>query len=130
MKKAIEWRKFMPMFALALTCYVMVRAYPYLSRPYFFWDAAIDIVGLLALLVINIYVHKLSQDGNIAFMSRIDIQESDSTSQQVIISCPECQTVQKAAIVFDDRHPWPIYVHDCIGCGYTIMESEWNEVKE
>jgi ribosomal protein S27AE len=44
-----------------------------------------------------------------------------------IIKCPECGAVQMAEVV--ESMPWNIYVHDCIKCGYTIMESDWEEVK-
>lgn len=44
------------------------------------------------------------------------------------IRCPQCEHVQVAQIHFDDRMPFPAYVHDCEACGYTIMESEWERV--
>ncbi len=42
------------------------------------------------------------------------------------IKCPNCEDIQSAEV----RHtePWWLYVHNCNRCGYTIMESEWDEV--
>lgn len=45
-----------------------------------------------------------------------------------IIRCPECEKVQQAVV--EHTEPWYSYVHQCIGCGYTIMESEWNKLPE
>jgi Zn ribbon nucleic-acid-binding protein len=42
------------------------------------------------------------------------------------ISCPACDAVQRAIIVWAEPEPWPRYVHECVRCGYTILESEWN----
>lgn len=44
------------------------------------------------------------------------------------IRCPKCGTVQSAIVA----HTWPhwSYVHTCVGCGYIIMESEWEVVDE
>jgi ribosomal protein S27E len=39
------------------------------------------------------------------------------------IRCPECGLVQFATV--DHTFPWWTYIHDCLGCGYTIMESDW-----
>lgn len=44
------------------------------------------------------------------------------------ISCPNCLRVQDAIVYH--LNPWNAYVHECIGCGYIIMESEWEEVKK
>jgi len=48
------------------------------------------------------------------------------------IKCPDCGSVQQADIksFVDKDGPcgWPMYVHFCL-CGYTIMESEWDEIK-
>jgi len=43
------------------------------------------------------------------------------------IICPSCHKEQVATV----EHTWPFYsyVHFC-ECGYTIMESEWEKVKE
>jgi len=41
------------------------------------------------------------------------------------IKCPECNTVQTARI--EHTIPWYTYIHKCTNCGYTIMESEWDE---
>ena len=40
------------------------------------------------------------------------------------IECPECGKRQQATVLH--TFPWFSYVHDCVGCKYTIMESEWN----
>lgn len=39
------------------------------------------------------------------------------------IRCPECGHEQTATDLFNR-------VHDCEECGYTIMDSEWNTVKD
>lgn len=44
------------------------------------------------------------------------------------IECPECGKVQRAIV--EHSEPWFTYVHTCIGCDYTIMESEWNKLPE
>ena len=49
------------------------------------------------------------------------------TSEE-LIECPECKTVQWASIKENPDFPFASYIHDCQDCGYTIMESEWNEV--
>jgi len=46
------------------------------------------------------------------------------------IRCPECTRVQLALVRFDDSMPAPLYVHTCEVCGYMIMESDWEQVKE
>lgn len=45
----------------------------------------------------------------------------------VMIRCPECATIQAAII--HPGIPFATYIHDCVSCKYTIMESEWDEVK-
>ena len=45
---------------------------------------------------------------------------------QVTIKCSNCDKIQQAMIrrgVLGN-----IYLHDCEDCGYTIMESEWNQI--
>ena len=49
-------------------------------------------------------------------------------NKPVKIVCTECNSIQDAVI--EDAWPFPIYVHTCTSCGYIIMESEWNEVKQ
>lgn len=39
------------------------------------------------------------------------------------IECPECGKRQMANVLH--TLPWWSYVHDCVSCKYTIMESEW-----
>lgn len=43
------------------------------------------------------------------------------------IKCPECNFQQAATVEL--TVPFPTYVHNCINCGYTIMESEWNCIR-
>lgn len=40
------------------------------------------------------------------------------------IECPQCLNIQDAPV----GHTQPVYsyTHDCRYCGYTILESEWN----
>jgi ribosomal protein S27E len=51
----------------------------------------------------------------------------NTKSKKVKIICPECGSIQNAEIKFGI--PWNTYIHDCEKCGFTIMESEWNEIK-
>lgn len=44
-----------------------------------------------------------------------------------VIKCPECQTIQGAVI--EKTIPFGTYIHDCVKCGYKIMESEWDTVE-
>ncbi len=44
----------------------------------------------------------------------------------VTIRCPECGKVQQAVVTHGFQNT---YIHEC-SCGYTIMESEWDEVKQ
>lgn len=44
------------------------------------------------------------------------------------IECPNCGKIQQAIV--EHSEPWFTYVHTCISCGYTIMESEWNKLPE
>lgn len=47
------------------------------------------------------------------------------------IICPKCNTMQTAQVEFHHpRDPWPIYIWNCIDCGYEITESEWNPVPD
>jgi len=39
------------------------------------------------------------------------------------IECPECGKRQIATVLHTE--PWWSYVHHCVSCKYTIMESEW-----
>ena len=45
------------------------------------------------------------------------------------IKCPECGTIQQAKVSFVPLIGWGNYIHDCINCGYTITESEWEQVE-
>jgi ssDNA-binding Zn-finger/Zn-ribbon topoisomerase 1 len=40
------------------------------------------------------------------------------------IECPECGKRQTAEVLH--TLPWWSYVHNCVSCRYTIMESEWS----
>ena len=44
------------------------------------------------------------------------------------IRCPQCGKEQDAVVLHS--WPWSTYIHDCEECGYTIMESEWEEVEK
>lgn len=44
-----------------------------------------------------------------------------------MIKCPACDTVQAAIVEL--VLPFGRYIHDCVACEYTIMESEWDVVK-
>ncbi len=50
------------------------------------------------------------------------------SQHQEAIKCPNCQLKQFATVIFYDNMPFPDYVHNCKGCAYTIMESEWDQV--
>lgn len=57
----------------------------------------------------------------------VAVGESYLCHSEVII-CPSCHSVEMATVL----HTWPFYsrVHDCLACGYTIMESEWEQMPE
>ena len=40
-----------------------------------------------------------------------------------MIVCPNCGSIEKARV--ENAIPFPIYIHDCVECGYKIQESEW-----
>lgn len=42
------------------------------------------------------------------------------------IVCPECDCQQLATV--EHTIPFYSYVHECVKCGYIIMESEWQKV--
>ena len=42
------------------------------------------------------------------------------------IECHECGKRQVAEVLH--TLPWWSYVHNCVSCRYTIMESEWTLV--
>ena len=41
------------------------------------------------------------------------------------IICPNCEMAQMAEDVLYEGAPFWAKVHRCVGCGYFIMESEW-----
>lgn len=43
------------------------------------------------------------------------------------IVCPECNVEQLAKV--DHSIPFYTYIHECIKCGHTIMESEWQKAE-
>lgn len=49
-------------------------------------------------------------------------------SHQEAIECPACKLKQFATVEFEEWMPFPAYVHECVGCKYIIMESEWTQV--
>lgn len=49
--------------------------------------------------------------------------------QAETIQCPQCGLVQEAHAEHYKGDPWVTYVHEC-RCGYTITESDWDEVTE
>jgi Zn ribbon nucleic-acid-binding protein len=60
-------------------------------------------------------------------MSNTINQPKDEDHHVESISCPECNAVQDAIVLH--RLPWYTYIHECVKCHYTIMESEWINVK-
>jgi len=44
------------------------------------------------------------------------------------IECPECGKIQIATVLH--TLPFWSYVHNCVSCKYTIMESEWILIKK
>jgi hypothetical protein len=61
-----------------------------------------------------------------AIVEAMGVQQEEKATP-VMIECPECETIQ-AAIV-EHTIPFGTYIHRCKKCNYTIMESEWKEVK-
>ena len=47
---------------------------------------------------------------------------------KVRIKCPECGTIQDAIV--EHTIPFDTYIHFCEKCGFVIMESEWEEIKD
>lgn len=52
-----------------------------------------------------------------------------SMTRSETIKCPNCGHVQKAQVTWKQGNPFPTYIHECVQCGYVIMESEWEEVR-
>lgn len=46
------------------------------------------------------------------------------------IVCPDCGWLQDAPIEFRNRDPYPTYFKECERCGYLILESEWQSVRD
>jgi hypothetical protein len=44
------------------------------------------------------------------------------------IICPFCKDICDAVV--EHTTPFPSYVHECVGCGSTITESEWEKVEQ
>ena len=53
----------------------------------------------------------------------------NSMTWRETIRCPECDSTEEATVEHHLGDPWPIYVHKC-SCGYIIMESEWEKLKD
>lgn len=51
---------------------------------------------------------------------------TESHNEKII--CPECGSVETATV--EHTVPWYSYVHTCRGCGYVIMESEWQRANK
>lgn len=47
-----------------------------------------------------------------------------------LIVCPRCALLQEADVTYEPADPWPTYVKECDRCGYIILESEWDSVRE
>jgi len=45
------------------------------------------------------------------------------------IICPKCLNICNAEVEVSD-FPFASYVHFCEHCGYVIMESEWETIKD
>ena len=45
------------------------------------------------------------------------------------IRCPNCGILQGADVTHTEGDPWAIWIHECVACGYMIMESEWDAVE-
>lgn len=56
----------------------------------------------------------------------VDVPGDDCPLHMERIRCPNCGRGQDAEVLH--TAPWPIYVHECANCGYTITESEWDVV--
>jgi C4-type Zn-finger protein len=53
------------------------------------------------------------------------------TTIKTVIQCPECNAIQEAKVEKGNEYPYfNAYIHTCNTCGYVIMESEWDEVKD
>ena len=63
---------------------------------------------------------------NRSILSRLDAENGAETHSERI-RCPECGQEQDATV--QHTRPFWTYVHDCVKCGYTIMESEWEVVE-
>lgn len=50
------------------------------------------------------------------------------SSHEEAIKCPQCQLKQFGMVTMEEGDPFATYIHHCIGCGYIIMESEWEHV--
>ena len=60
-------------------------------------------------------------------MSELDKIEKVESHQEEIY-CPNCGSIEAATV----KHTVPFwtYAHTCSKCDYTILESEWDKVKE
>lgn len=119
-----NWTPFLINYAIAAVFYTIGRLCFYTAfQPYRNpQDIAVDTFGMLVVFLVCLYLHRRRiKNGGKVFASK-------TTAVQQLITCPVCDTVQKAAVVFDSSKPFPIYAHECVVCGYWVTESEWNEV--
>lgn len=49
--------------------------------------------------------------------------------KEVKIKCPECGSIELAAENYTTV-PFPVFLHECQKCGFVIMESDWDRIKE
>lgn len=56
------------------------------------------------------------------------MDENLTITQTDYIVCPECGKTCKATVQYGPM--FPIFIHDCEHCGYIIMESEWQLIKD
>jgi len=68
--------------------------------------------------------HK-KNDGTVDFEKSHPYDKVHSHTE--IIQCTECSKAQEATVY--NTFPLASYVHTCTGCGYIIMESEWQKIE-
>ncbi len=69
-----------------------------------------------------LYENLITAKGKLSFWDYPGIKE-------VKIECPECGSIEIAVEDYT-TDPFPTFLHSCNKCGYVIMESEWNIIKE
>jgi len=58
---------------------------------------------------------------------RYDFDEHIPPRSKEVIKCPKCREIQVAIVLHTE--PEPTRYHCCKGCGYEIMEDEWEKLK-